>query len=468
MIIPNFTDSFFNINSQYGFLPMQDPIEKLPNQYNKLQLLLDDMCIVKDNGEGGLILDETLFSIECSNLPDYTDLIINENNVQLIAALYRGYCFLASAYLLQPSYKNFVETGNYGIARSSLPANISQPLIKSATKLDVFPFLEYSYGYSLGNYVRIDKTRGLEWDNLKMANKFSGMSDESGFIMVHVDINRHTPGMFGLISNLVENVYNDNNVNIDKVINDLQSLVKVLKDINLSRKQMWTASRSKHYNDFRVFIMGIKGNTDIFPNGVIYEPEVEPRYYRGQSGSQDTIIPFLDTVFGIDKHYPNNILTEYLINMRSYRPKPFRDLLEWCSNNLNDFSTRLLNLKNISVHTELFKIYREIYRFRNGHWQFVQMYIMENTKYPTATGGTPITTWIPNQILATLNAIQPIIDDADKLTKTINDNKLCEKYLSQYNRMRECLANQVTELNKEQYNTALVYELNAKYNLNDV
>lgn len=363
MIIPNFTDGFFNINSTHGFLPIEDPIEKLPDIYSKLQFLLDNMCINKENDENGYLLDEKQFIEECRNLPDYSELVEKENNVKIIAALYRSYCFLASAYLLQPSYKKFVETGNYGVARSSLPVNIAQPLIKTANNLNVYPFLEYSYGYSLGNYVRIDKNAGLEWNNLKMANKFSGMLDEAGFIMVHVDINRHTPKMIGLINSIVKIVYDDN-LDIDdeniikQVASELNLLVRVLKDMNNSRKQMWKASRSSHYNDFRVFIMGIKGNTDIFPNGVIYEPEIEPRYYRGQSGSQDTIIPFLDTVFGVEKYYPNNILTSYLLNMRDYRPKPFRDLLDWCKNNLGDFSSRLLKLNNLQVYTELFKIYR--------------------------------------------------------------------------------------------------------------
>jgi len=473
MIIPDFTDGFFNINSKNGFLPMEDPIDILPNNYSKLQFLLDNMCIVKENGENGFLLDEKIFLEECGHLPDYTEQIENENNVQLIAALYRGYCFLASAYLLQPSYKIFVETGNYGIARSSLPSNISQPLIKTAKQLNVFPFLEYSYGYSLGNYVKIDKNKGLEWNNLKMANKFSGMLDEAGFIMVHVDINRHTNRMIETINNLIQIVYNEqldiqDKPTIDKVATELNALVRVLKDMNTSRRQMWNASRSSHYNDFRVFIMGIKGNTDIFPNGVIYEPEIEPRYYRGQSGSQDTIIPFLDTVFGIDNHYPNNILTAYLINMREYRPKPFRDLLDWCVNNLGDFSSRLLKLNNLQVYIQLFKIYREIYRFRNGHWQFVQMYIMQNTKYPTATGGTPITTWIPNQITATLDAMQPIFDNGALLEKNENENKLCEKYIMQYQRMRECLKKQIDELANETYNTSKVYNLNKEYKLNDI
>jgi hypothetical protein len=35
---------------------------------------------------------------------------------------------------------------------------------------------------------------------------------------------------------------------------------------------------------------------------------------------------------------------------------------------------------------------------------------MENTKYQVATGGTPITTWIPNQIEAVLNYMNIILE----------------------------------------------------------
>ena len=40
--------------------------------------------------------------------------------------------------------------------------------------------------------------KGFEWENLAMAAKFSGM-DERGFIMLHVDINQHSPELVGSI-----------------------------------------------------------------------------------------------------------------------------------------------------------------------------------------------------------------------------------------------------------------------------
>jgi len=44
----------------------------------------------------------------------------------------------------------------------------------------------------------------------------------------------------------------------------------------------------------------------------------------------------------------------------------------------------------------------------------VKQYIINNTKYPRATGGTPITTWLPNQMGACLEQCQVLINSVDK------------------------------------------------------
>ena len=84
-----------------------------------------------------------------------------------------------------------------------------------------------------------------------MACSFSGMDDERGFIMLHVDINQHSP-------NLVKSVIDLQNSNSDKQLNKALDLgYKTMIKINERRQLMWTASRWEHYNDFRIFIMGI-------------------------------------------------------------------------------------------------------------------------------------------------------------------------------------------------------------------
>uniref|UniRef100_UPI00404805B6 hypothetical protein n=1 Tax=Algoriphagus sp. TaxID=1872435 RepID=UPI00404805B6 len=47
---------------------------------------------------------------------------------------------------------------------------------------------------------------------------------------------------------------------------------------------------------------------------------------------------------------------------------------------------------------------------------------MQNTAYPKATGGTPITSWIPNQIKAVLGAMNDLskkLKESEKFSKKV-------------------------------------------------
>jgi len=76
--------------------------------------------------------------------------------------------------------------------------------------------------------------------------------------------------------------------------------------------------------------MGITGNKEIFPNGVVYKGcfDNKPQYYRGETGAQDSIIPAMDCALGLE--YPRNKLTEYLFDLRNYRPFPHQNYIYDC------------------------------------------------------------------------------------------------------------------------------------------
>lgn len=87
--------------------------------------------------------------------------------------------------------------------------------------------------------------------------------------------------------------------------------LKCMDDMYNLMSTMWNESNPKNYLDFRTFIMGVQGNDEIFPGGVLYKGVSDQKLaYRGESGAQDSIIPSLDNAFGIE--YPRNALTEYL------------------------------------------------------------------------------------------------------------------------------------------------------------
>ena len=458
--LENYSDNFFEVNHINGFLPKKSPLAVLPEKYNELQVLIDEMPIKKADGTQGLLSRRGDIEKAVNNLSNLKHLVVEEEDVFLIQALFRAYSFLTSAYLLAPAHFNYIDTKKYGKAHTVLPSQIAEPFVIVSKKLDVYPFIDYHYSYSLGNYVKIDKSKGYEWENLAMAAKFSGMDDERGFIMLHVDINQHSPELVGSILDYLKSD-EDKNVN-----QSLSKCLSAMKKINERRQIMWQASRWKHYNDFRVFIMGIKGNDEIFGDGVIYEGVSDkPVQYRGQTGAQDNIIPTADIFTGVIGYYPTNDLTKYLLDLRSYRPKCIQNFLSDIKSEMGD--NRLFNnlkeSKNEKGFCLLLQILDEIYYFRNGHWQFVQKYIMANTKYAKATGGTPIISWIPNQITAVLNYMSDVIELIPTGTKHLNKSS----YLDSINKKKDLLNKQLKLLHGDNYNADEVFSLNKKMNLND-
>tara|TARA_B100001093_G_C26859313_1_gene1029132 strand:- start:1352 stop:2740 length:1389 start_codon:yes stop_codon:yes gene_type:complete len=461
MLKTKYSDGFFSIDKEHGFLPLKEPLRKLPKVYSDLQVLIDNMPIEKEDGTKGLLYTEGAFEQAVLRIENHVEQVRKEKDPFVRAALFRAYSFVCSAYTLAPAHHHFIAKGSYGKANRTVPVNIAQPFAEVADQLGQFPFLDYHYSYSLGNYYKINPEGGFNWENLGMAAKFSGMSDECGFIMLHVDINQYSPllieGSMGIV-----NAQSDEEMN-----HNLELVAHALKNMNERRKLMWEASRWKHYNDFRVFIMGVKGNTDIFEDGLIYEGVWdEPKSFRGQTGAQDNIIPTADIISGVVDFYPQNQLTQYLIDLRQYRPVCVQDFLK----DLKQYSSgsagtiaRLKASNNQKGLQILLKILEEIYLFRNGHWQFVQKYIMSNTAYPKATGGTPITSWIPNQIKAVLGAMTTV----DQLTEEGAHGFDKNQWKSGFEKKVQLINKQLEIVQVPSFNPEDVFKLNAALGLND-
>jgi len=91
------------------------------------------MPIRTATGQPGLLALFTLGETVLRELPDLTDSIEGvKGNAPVVGALYRDYCFLASAYLLEPCHERFVKGEGYGLGRQRLPAVLARPLARVA------------------------------------------------------------------------------------------------------------------------------------------------------------------------------------------------------------------------------------------------------------------------------------------------------------------------------------------------
>jgi hypothetical protein len=94
---------------------------------------------------------------------------------------------------------------------------------------------------------------------------------------------------------------------------------------------------------------------------------------------------------------------------------------------------------------------------------------MANTPYAKATGGTPITSWLPNQLKAVMQQMQDVLDiiasleiEMDETTSSIvtsNQTTLPQK--------QKLLQEQLVMVAGEQFSAEKVFDLNEKFGLKD-
>ncbi|KAF2746274.1 indoleamine 2,3-dioxygenase gamma type [Sporormia fimetaria CBS 119925] len=393
----------FMVSTTRGFLPRQEPVVKLPKKFAVVDSLLNRMPVKTISGEPGLLGTFSFGDTLLKELPDLSDAVDQyKDDLVLMNALYRDYSFLASAYLLEPCHERFVRGGEYGLGRQSLPSSIAMPIVKIAEIAGFKPFMEYAGSYALFNYRLEDPKKGLEYDNLRLIRAFEhgldSSSSEAGFVLVHIAMVKKSGP---LVKATVEMLNGAATRDRERFNDGLQILVDGLKKVNAVMNTMWTKSKPNGYTSFRTFIFGITSQS-MFPNGVVYEGvSEEPMSFRGESGANDSMIPLCDNLLQVKM--PETPLTDILKDFRQYRPGNHREFLEAVREFSIQSGVREFALDDAQSAALYLQALDQVRDFRWRHWCFTREYILKHTTHPTATGGSPIVTWLPNQLQAVLS-----------------------------------------------------------------
>lgn len=426
----------FMLSRARGFLPRADPVVELPAVFAPLEDLLARMPVKRLDGTPGLLATGALGDAILVEglLPDLTDAIdapAVRDNPPLLNALYRDYSFLASAFLLEPCHLRFLRGEAYGLGRDVLPACIARPIARAARLCGFKPFMEYAGSYALYNYRLVDPGAGLAYDNLRLIRAFEhGLdpaSSEAGFVLVHVAMVRNSGPLVAATCDCLDAVANGGDRAAFNA--SLAQVADALTRINGVMETMWARSRPAQYTSFRTFIFGITAQS-MFPDGVAYEGvggdgfeaananTTTRLHFRGESGANDSMIPLMDCFLQIPM--PDTPLTAILQDFRQYRPSNHRQFLAHVRAQSAALGLRAFALGGIAIadtDTDAdgvesvrlwLQILDQVRDFRWRHWCFGKEYILKRTAHPTATGGSPIVTWLPNQLQAVLREMQAV------------------------------------------------------------
>ena len=273
-----------------------------------------------------------------------------------------------------------------------LPEVVSDPWVKLSKYLGRPPILSYA-SYCLDNWYKIDKSEPISLNNVALINNFLGGVDEDWFVTIHVCIE-------DAATEAIDSAYNLSLLNNKNSVNEfsleLKKIVKSLKKVNnIFAKMPEKCDPYVYYHRVRPYIFGTKDNPDL-KEGLIYENQYQniPQFFRGETGAQSSIIPFLDGALGI--YHTNDNLRPYLNEMRDYMPPKHRKMIE----NVEERSVAKECIdKSKKLKLEYNQCLEEIRRFRAQHLEFAASYIHKQSKAKNAfgsggstfrgTGGTP-------------------------------------------------------------------------------
>lgn len=188
----------------------------------------------------------------------------------------------------------------------------------------------------------------------------------------------------------------------------------------------------------------------MFPKGVIYEGvSDEPMFHRGESGANDSMVPMGDNLLQLTENMPSNPLTAVLRDFRTYRPHNHAEFLQYVEDKARESQVRNFAEMDANSSAVYLAAVDQIRNFRNRHWSFTKEYIIKHTKHPVATGGSPIVTWLPNQLATVLRTMQEVGAKIDS-TQLLPENKaLVDVLTKRADAQARILDREVADLRKE-------------------
>ena len=309
------------------------------------------------------------------------DLLINKKNEKEINLAMAHLSFIAHAFIWGGKKPENI-----------LPEVISDPWVKLSKYLGRPPILSYA-SYCLDNWYKINDDKPIGLDNVALINNFLGGVDEDWFVTIHVCIE-------DAASEAIDSAYKLSKLNedskTDEFLLNLNRINKSLKKVNeIFSKMPEKCDPYIYYHRVRPYIFGTKDNPDL-KKGLIYENQYnnEPQFFRGETGAQSSIIPFLDGSLGID--HTNDNLRHYLNEMRDYMPPNHRKMIEDVETSSNAKELIYRSKKLIQKYNSCLE---EIRKFRAQHLEYAATYIHKQAQVSNSfgsggstvrgTGGTP-------------------------------------------------------------------------------
>ncbi len=277
-------------------------------------------------------------------------------------------------------------------APSSLPECLALPIWQLADAIGQKPLLTYS-AYVLDNWALLDAEGEIDLSNIHMVQHFLGGQDETWFVTVHVAIEAAAGKMLAQIPVSLEAVENDDLAGLTAAFQEISKTWDTI--LSIFDRMPERCAPFIYYQRVRPWIHGWKDNPAL-GLGLVYEgveeANGEPQAFRGQTGSQSSIVPTMDAFFGI--LHASDPMKAYLDELHAYRPPAHRAFIDAVRehSSIRQFVEQKGSENLTSLYNECIS---KLAQFRTKHLEYAASYINKQAKSADGndtdigTGGTP-------------------------------------------------------------------------------
>jgi indoleamine 2,3-dioxygenase len=347
--------SKYDINFNNGFLPAQQPLRKLPSEYE----IWDDFA-----HQFSGMLNSFSFRKQAEKMP-----VLNIEGLTTNAELERA-MLLLSCFGHGFVWEGYESSGY-------LPESIAIPWTQVAAKLERKPSGAHA-SIVLQNWALIDENEPICLDNLRTLIQFHGGLDESWFYLVATEIEATGAQLLRNFADIRNATAKDDYTTVKTLLDDTLVILKTIWKI---------LNRTFENCDPYIFFTRVRPFLASFNNIEYRGCNDNPRNYFGGSAAQSSLIQSIDAAFGVQHKEERSRF--YLHEMRKYMPQKHAQFL-------TDLEAENFIETYVKSHSDLRGVFSDcmeaLTEFRQLHLELVAKYIMAQTPKNgpghTGTGGT--------------------------------------------------------------------------------
>jgi indoleamine 2,3-dioxygenase len=371
----------YGIHPVRGFLPAEDPLQRLPAEYAAWEELGEALPALLAAGRAR----EAVAALPLLDPRSLATEAEWERAMLLLSYFGHAYVFAAPP-----------------VSRH-IPAPVAVPWHAVAEQVRRPPVLTYA-SYILRNWRRLDPAGPIALENLARPQHFLGGMDEDWFGMIHIAIEAQAgPGLYALLV-AQDGVAAGDVALVTAQLGILaQSIVDMLAVLNRTPEK---CDPYIYYNRVRPYLSGWQDNPAL-PDGMLYDGVAayngQPQFFRGGSGAQSAIIPAIDDALGLV--FDDNPFGRYMRSLREYMPPPHRAFIELMRQR---HAIRAFVKRRARSEPALVAAYNHCLEvsvaFRQDHFKYAARYIHAQSQRDPAnsteigTSGTPFMAFLRQHV----------------------------------------------------------------------